>query len=66
VFDKGGRLVGLSLPGEEGDRLVPLSGLRLPAEAGVRPASVTAAPAVPVDQLYEAALASVVQVIVAR
>lgn len=73
VFDAGGQLIGMALPGragQAGNRLVPASQLRkalgasfsaVPPQAGAPPAS--ARPRASVDKIYEASLKASLQVI---
>jgi hypothetical protein len=68
VLDAAGRLVGLSLPGSGGDRLVPLSRLRPAlgdALTGGGGPQASRSP-LPLEQVYETALLASVQVLVPR
>lgn len=68
VFDHAARLVGMALPGDQGQppRLLPLSALRgfLPGSAGPSPDAAVAR--VAPDAIYEAALGVALQLIVER
>jgi tetratricopeptide (TPR) repeat protein len=68
VFDAAGRLTGIALRGRLGtDELVPVSRLRAAmGEAAIAPPGTSGAQAVSIDQIYEAALRSAVQVIAVR
>lgn len=59
VFDRWGRLLGIALPDGGAARLVPV-----PQETRIPLAEATARQSRPVEQIYEAALTSVVQVII--
>lgn len=75
VFNAGGQLIGLALPGrtgQGGDRLVPASELRkalgatfsaVPPQAGIPAAPASPKPHVSVDKIYEASLKTGLQVI---
>jgi len=75
VFNAGGQLIGLALPGrvgQGGDLLVPASELRkalgatfsaVPPQAGIPAAPASARPRATVDKIYEASLKTSLQVI---
>jgi hypothetical protein len=75
VFDAGGQLIGLALPGragQGGDRLVPASELRkalgarfsaVPPQSRIPAAPASARPRASVDKIYEASLKTSLQVI---
>ncbi len=68
VFDSGGKVVGIALPGPRGqDQLLPVSELRRAmAEPGAVSPGPAIGPPVSADSIYESALRSAVQVIAAR